>query len=379
MNDERFDRLAGELLRLIEIPSPSGNEGPILEYLEKRLQFLDLPSKRQMITENMGNLVFNPGSKVLFDLHVDTVPEIMEGIKCSPYLDGDLVYGRGASDIKGSIASLIIALEDYAQITKVDVDFPASIVFTVDEEQGGRGAYEAVNLRPEEVIVFEPTELDVCTMEAGAIGVRLNFSGRPAHGSDFEAGENAITKAIEFLSKLKELPFLEGEHPRIGEAGFNVQALFGGSADELVIPSRSEMYVDFRLLPEVDHREAEIQLRQFFEEKGVDYEIDDVSPPFLLDDEVPIARKLKEVASAELGLSLQTGAFKSWSDAEPYVTAGIPAIVFGPGKLSVSHTPFEHISLGEMDVASRILTAFLASLADLSRDERDELNISRVR
>ncbi|MEN2996084.1 MAG: M20/M25/M40 family metallo-hydrolase [Acetomicrobium sp.] len=95
-----------------------------------------------------------------------------------------------------------------------------------------------------------------------------------------------------------------------------------------------------------------------------------------MDDEVPIARKLKEVASAKLGLSLQTGAFKSWSDAEPYVTAGIPAIVFGPGKLSISHTPFEHISLGEMDVASRILTAFLASLTDISRDE---LNISRVR
>ncbi|MGB4367137.1 MAG: M20 family peptidase, partial [Acetomicrobium sp.] len=83
MKDDRFDRLANELLRLIEIPSPSGNEGPILEYLENRLRFLKVPTKIQPILGKTGNLVLNPGSKTLLDLHVDTVPGVMEGVRCS--------------------------------------------------------------------------------------------------------------------------------------------------------------------------------------------------------------------------------------------------------------------------------------------------------
>lgn len=373
MKDDRFDRLANELLRLIEIPSPSGNEGPIIEYLENRLRFLKVPTKIQPIVGKTGNLVLNPGSKTLLDLHVDTVPGVMEGVRCSARLEGDLVYGRGAADVKGSIASLIIALEDYVDEVGNNHDFPASIVFTVDEEQGGSGAYEAVKLCPEEVIVFEPTELDICTMEAGAIGARLNFFGQTAHGSDFEAGQNAISKAVDFLSKLKKLPFLEGEHPYIGEAGFNVQSLSGGSPNELIIPSRCEMYIDIRLLPDVDHKEAERQLRHLFDREGIEYEMDDISPPFNLGEDVPIADKLMGVASNDLGLNLQFGAFKSWSDAEPYVTAGIPAVVFGPGKLSVAHTPFEHVSLKEMDLASQILTAFLTNLLTFSEHELDYL------
>ncbi len=359
MKDDRFDRLADELVRLIGIPSSSGNEGPILQYLEDRLQFLGVPTERQSTSGKNGNLIFNPGSKLLFDLHVDTVPEVMDGERCRTCLDGDLVYGRGAADVKGSIASLIIALEDYVDQSGPDYELPVSIVFTVDEEQGGSGAYKAVDLSPEEVVVFEPTELDICTSEAGAIGARLNFSGQPAHGSDFEAGKNAISKAVDFMFKLGKLPFLAGKHPYIGEAGFNVQSLSGGSPKELIVPGKCEMYVDFRLLPHVDHREAERQLREFFEGEGIEYEIDDVSPPFMLDEDVPIAKKLNDAASAALGVNLRMGAFKSWSDAEPFVTAGASAVVFGPGKLSVAHTYFEHISVKEMDLASKILTAFL--------------------
>lgn len=133
------------------------------------------------------------------------------------------------------------------------------------------------------------------------------------------------------------------------------------------------MYIDVRLLPDVDHKEAERQLRYLFDREGIEYEMDDISPPFNLGEDVPIADKLMGVASNDLGLNLQFGAFKSWSDAEPYVTAGIPAVVFGPGKLSVAHTPFEHVSLKEMDLASQILTAFLTNLLTFSEHELDYL------
>jgi len=357
MNNWGSENLREELLRLLEIPSESGSEETVLQYLEKRLQFLELPMLRQEVAPAGSNLVLNPlpEPQLLLDAHVDTVPSCIEGKKCELRTEGKLVFGRGAADVKGGTAALIIALEKLKRAKKDLSKWPVTIVFTIDEEQGGTGsAAAAAHFRPTEVIALEPTNLTICPVEAGSLTVKILVTGTPAHGSEMEAGDNAITKAFTVLKKLKKLPIFDQEHPLLGKSGFNIQKICGGST-ELVVPQKCELIVDFRVLPEQDIEEVKKTLHTFFDKEEVKWEIIDTSPPFAVSHDLRVIKKLQKGAKTALGRPLELGGFKSWSDAENFVAAGFPAIVFGPGNLAVAHTPFEHIDLEEVKQATNIL------------------------
>lgn len=348
-------KVTHELSRLVAIKSESGKEHEVLTYLEHRLESLGFLPFRQKVVEDRYNLIWTPHShpKVLFSAHVDTVPDFGHPDLYFPRIEEGRLYGRGSVDTKAGIAAIILALE-IARERGIKVN-DCAVAFTVDEEQEGLGSKvlpEAI--RADGAIVFEPTELMVCTAEAGSIEVRIEIIGTQAHGGDFEAGDNSIIKAISLIEAFKDLSFIKGYHPLIGRGGFNIMEIKGGG-NALLVPQRCELSVDLRILPGQDVEGAKEELTRLFEREGVNVEFVDLDPPFELKKDEPIVRLIERAYEKALGEEPSIAGIKSWTDAGHLVSSGIPSVVFGPGKLAVAHTPWEHVELNEVVAATKVI------------------------
>ncbi len=358
MREKIFDRAQRELEALLNISSETGNEYEILRYLEDRFRFMGLQVERQPVLQDRYNLLVNhqPDS-LLITAHVDTVPEVIEGQRCARYHDGDLVFGRGAVDVKGSIAASIVAVEQFLLEEDIQETPSFSLAFTVDEERGGKGAEMlAAYLDARAAVVLEPTELQLGVAQSGSLEAQLTVYGSPAHGGEFDMGENAIKRAVEFLESLGRLPFLLERDDLVGPAGFNLQWLRGGQKNALVVPLKCQAVIDFRILPHQDVKTIQGMLEEFADDFGrVEVKYLDVSPSFNISLEEPVVQLFREAGQAALGDDIPLVGIRSWTDAQPLYSAGITPVIFGPGKLAVAHTPYEFVDLKEVVSASRIL------------------------
>jgi acetylornithine deacetylase/succinyl-diaminopimelate desuccinylase len=358
------ERIKEELSRLVSIRSYSGQEQEIVSYLETRLKGLGLPTYRQRVIGDRFNLIsaLHPSPKILFSAHVDTVPDFGHPDPYSPRIEGGCLYGRGSVDTKAGIAALLIALE-IARGKGMKTD-DIAVAFTVDEEQEGLGSKvlpEAI--QAEGAVVFEPTELVICHAEAGSIEVRIEITGIPAHGGDFESGDNPIMKAISLIEAFRDLDFIKGYHPLIGEGGFNIMEIKGGG-NALIVPHRCELFVDFRVLPGQNVEDAKKELIRLFEKNGARSEFVDIDPPFELGIDERVVQIVKRAYRRALGEEPRFGAIKSWTDAGNLVSGGIPSVVFGPGRLAVAHTPYEHVELNEVVAATKVLYHVIEEISD---------------
>ncbi|MGH7889394.1 MAG: M20/M25/M40 family metallo-hydrolase, partial [Thermodesulfobacteriota bacterium] len=127
----------------------------------------------------------------------------------------------------------------------------------------------------------------------------------------------------------------------------------GGNA--LLVPNRCELLVDLRILPGQDLEVAKRELTQLLESERVNLEFVDVDPPFELRGDEQIVGILKRACRRALGREPGVSGIKSWTDAGHLVSRGIPSVVFGPGKLAVAHTPWEHVELDEVVGAVKVL------------------------
>jgi acetylornithine deacetylase/succinyl-diaminopimelate desuccinylase-like protein len=347
------------LLNLLAIPSETGSEGPILAYLERELAEFGLPMARQPVAGDRYNLLLNPLPEpaLLIDVHVDTVPIVLDGAGCALREEGNLVYGRGACDAKGSIAAVLGALRLANPASSSG--FPVTVAFTVDEEEAGLGSEVlAEAIRPRGVLALEPTGLALCPVQAGSLVVRLRAFGKAAHGSEFDAGQNACSRLLGALSRLPSLPFLKASHPLLGASGYNLRYLRGGSP-ELIVPRTGEAVVDFRLLPGMDLEAVQQEVARLWASEGLEGEIIEVAPPYALRGDEAVIEMVRSAFRKSQGVEPRIAGMKSWTDAENFHAAGVPAVIWGPGELAVAHTPEEHIDIGEIVRAAQVLATLL--------------------
>lgn len=353
-----------ELWRLLSIPSPSGTESRLLSYLEEKFRGLGLETSHLPVPGSGYDLLVNPlpVPRLLVDIHVDTVPDLIEGRDCPVRVEGDMVYGRGSADAKGSVAAVILAVEMLRGKGISLKELPLTLAFTVDEERDAQGSEVlADSLAPLAAVVMEPTNLTVAVAEAGSLVVEVQVDGTRAHGSCLEAGESAISKTMSLLAQLRFLPFMREEHPLLGPAGLNIRHLHGGSED-LVIAGLCRALLDFRLLPGQEIEAVKGELDKALAGPGVHYRVVEVSPPYQLPEGEPVARRLQEAYQKAMGMAGRIGGMASWTDAENLFSRGTPAVVFGPGKLEVAHTPDERISIREIVAAARVLVELAVSI-----------------
>ena len=364
--------LLGELIRIPSV-NPEGDPGvsdpgeaPLARFLEAYLVGLGaevsvrevLPGRPNVVARFPSNRVGKP--RLLLAPHTDTVS--VAGMTIEPFSGEERngkIWGRGASDTKGPMASMLTALTRMRDLIP-SLDYEIWFAGLMGEESGQHGAKA---LAQEEhfdfVIAGEPTDLQTVHAHKGSLWVTLESQGRAVHASAPEQGENAIyamTQAIEAI-RTEIIPKLERLiHPLLGRTTLSVGTIRGGSKTNIV-PDHCEATIDIRLVPGVDALAIMDILHQVVGKvspgTGLTYQS---SRPLYTDPGHPLIRKLASLDARPVGAPW-------FCDAAVFSTAGMPAIALGPGSISQAHTADEWIKVSDLEAGADFFEKFLRSLA----------------
>ncbi len=217
---------------LINIPSISEDEQAVGFYLRDYLQSLGWTVVLQAVSANQNNVIarLNETPRVFLSTHMDTVPPFIAASETD-----EKIYGRGACDAKGIIASQIFAAEELRKQGIFDI----GLLFTVDEEQGSSGA-RAANLHPiaekcEFMINGEPTDNDLAIGSKGSLRLFVKTDGKAAHSAYPEMGESAIEKLLDILEDVRKIEFPHDEF--FGATTNNIGLIAGGLKTNVVAPN----------------------------------------------------------------------------------------------------------------------------------------------
>jgi len=385
--------LVSTLCDLVRIPSvnPMGRELQGEIYLEHRLtnyldelfQRLGVARLRQTMLPNRENIVARfdgavppeqGGPLLLLEAHQDTVP--VDGMIIDPFgatIRDGRVYGRGACDIKGGMASMLWAFARL--VSERPANAPTVIIAcTVNEEQGSDGAMKLAELwspphrffgkRPDMAIVAEPTRLKIVVAHKGVLRWRLRTHGRAVHSSNPDQGENAIFQMGHLLRGLetyaREVVPALGVDRWVGRPSFSVGLISGGISVNTV-PDACQIDVDRRLLPSESPVDAFHHALRYCEEHlnvTVTHQRPYLEAYGLSDDANGLlAEKLSRHARVFGGGEWTGVAFGT--NAPPYAMSGVPTVVFGPGSIEQAHTCDEWVAVDELQAAGEILYRFL--------------------
>lgn len=225
--------------KLISIPSISGDERQVADFLAEHLSAAGFEVELQESAPNRPNVYARRGEPdVVLSTHTDTVPPYVEFSE-----DDQFIYGRGACDAKGIIAAMVKASE---ALIEANVTGFGLLLVTGEEagSPGARAANEIAN-RSRYLINGEPTESKLALGSKGALRVLLSATGRAAHSAYPEMGESAVEKLLDVLNDLASasLP----RHETLGATTMNIGVIKGGVAAN-VIPPQAEAELMFRVV-----------------------------------------------------------------------------------------------------------------------------------
>jgi len=315
---------------LVDIESITGNEAPAGEYIARRLSPLVARHnghlERMVVEPNRFNVFACWGDPlVTLSTHIDTVPPYFASSE-----DDDYIYGRGACDTRGIIASMICAVDDLLAKEVRGI----GLLFVVGEERNSAGAYHAAKSgRGSRFLINgEPTENKLAVGSKGAVRMEVFASGRMAHSAYPELGESAIEKLLDALAEIRRVPLpVDG---LLGPSTMNIGVISGGRAPNVVADeARAELLI--RL---VDDGEATRQA--VHEAAGEKAEIRDILS-------IPAAHlgSLPGFETTVVAFTTDIPAFGgAWG--EPYL--------LGPGSIHVAHTADERVPKRQLTDAVEI-------------------------
>ena len=161
--------------------------------------------------------------------HLDVVPAASEQFEAR--IDGDRLYGRGAYDMKGAVAAMMLVMRDAREQDGARLRLGiVSDEESEEEENRGSDALVADGFIGEFAITGEPTNLQVGVQAKGVLAMRLGISGRSAHGATPWLGDNAIVKAVEVFRAIESLPFARQSSELFDRPSINLGRIWGGDA-----------------------------------------------------------------------------------------------------------------------------------------------------
>lgn len=214
---------------LVELPSPTGNEHAVSEFVARALADDGWHVERQPVSARRFNVYAHRGSPVVvLSTHLDTVPPPLPVRE-----DAETLYGRGSCDAKGIAAAMIAAADELRAAGESRV----ALLFVVGEEDGSDGARAASSLTPKGrfLINGEPTENRLVTAQKGTLKVQLTATGRAAHSGYPHLGRSAITLLLDALQHIRELSL--PSDPELGDCTINIGQIHGGVAANVIAPS----------------------------------------------------------------------------------------------------------------------------------------------
>lgn len=316
------------------------------------------------------NLVARAGPRgapaLMFAGHLDIVAT--EGMTHSPFsgetLDGRL-YGRGATDMKSGIAAMCAAVALAVEPgEKLERQIIIAAVADEEYESLGMRALLASGVTADAAVITEPTRLSICPAHRGFVWIEMEFVGRAAHGSRYDIGVDAIRHAGLVLAELDELDkgaLTRITHPLLGRASLHAGTI-GGGIGMNTYPDSCRLTLERRTLPGETAHDAMREIREACDrvhlkrpELKVHIRLTLAQNPSDVAVDSVIVGRLSRAIEAE-AMPVVVEGLSAWTDAALLNEAGIPAICFGPGDISLAHANEEYVSVAEIEGATKVLT-----------------------
>ncbi|BBE30004.1 peptidase [Tepiditoga spiralis] len=375
---------------LIRAKSYSADESAVIEVIKKEMEKVGFD---EIKTDGLGNIIgkIGNGKKIIaIDGHIDTVEVGNENLwdrePFSGENDAEYVYGRGASDQKAGICSAVYGMKILKELNLMD-DFTVYVTGTVMEEDCDgmcwRYLIEKEKLKPDFVVITEPTSLNIYRGHRGRIELRIKTTGISAHASAPERGENAIYKMAKVINEIEKLNEELKPHPFLGKGTVVVSQIFFKSPSQNAVPDECQIQLDRRITP-YDTKEsifkelntaikrsgvkAEIIELEYSRPsyKGIKYPVEKFFPAWEIDESSPII---------QAGIKTYIKTFEEdpvvdkWTfSTNGTVTAGvynIPTIGFGPGEEKYAHAPNEKVEIEHLVKAAAFYANFPKTLINM--------------
>lgn len=368
---------------MIAIPSESGQEGAVIQRIGEEMEGAGFD---QVAIDPMGNILGRVGSgpRVLaFDAHVDTVgmgsPEEWD---IDPYrgkLADGIVYGRGACDQTGAMASMVYAGKIIRELGLAG-EFSIYMVGSVQEEDCDGLCWQYIinegGLNPELVVITEPTNLNVYRGHRGRMELRLATRGVSCHGSAPERGENAITKMAPLIEAVDRLNSRLRYDDFLGKGTVCVTYIQCHTPSLCAVPDRCEIHLDRRLTQGEDKELALAEVRQLCQEAGVEaevrllrydtpsytglvYPVDKYYPTWVVPEQHPAVLAAVETVRRVSGRTPTTG---KWGFSTNGVAImgrhGIPCVGFGPGNEVHAHAVTDQVPVRHLVEAAKFYALY---------------------
>jgi acetylornithine deacetylase len=370
--------------RLIAFDTTSrGSNLALIDFVQGLLEEVGARCRRSYNRDgNKANLLatFGPdgdGGYVLSG-HTDVVPVDGQAWSSDPFaaeVRGDKLYGRGASDMKGFVAT---TLSLAPEIASTKLARPIHFAFSYDEEVGCAGVpglladLVEANIKPALAIVGEPTEMKVVGAHKSGTGVRTRCLGLEGHSSAPHKGASAVMMAGEFIAALGGIGIeLQADRdPRFDPPYSTTQANVVSGGTALNILAREALVTwECRTLPGRDPMDVVARARELTEailpkyrtgapDASIETKVMTSYPGLTLDADSPAVALARELSGAN---AVETVAYGT--EAGLFQQAGIPAVVCGPGSIDQAHKPDEFVALSELVACEQFLRKVIARAA----------------
>ena len=312
------------------------------------------------------------GPTVVLHGHLDVVPGHPE--QFSSRVAGDRLYGRGAYDMKGGLAAMMCAIRDLAAQERVRVHF-VCVSDEESEEEEQRATDELIErgYTGDFAVTGEPTDLHIGVEAKGVLAMRIEVTGRSAHGSTPWVGDNAVLKALDIFRGIESLPFARESSDLFDRPSINLGRILGGDALNKV-PDSCAIDVDIRYLPNQDPEEIlqgigelpDAEIVKVFRREPVIVERSNAFVQALGAAVATVAPRKERISVGQHGAS----------DAICFLEAGIPAVEFGPVG-DGHHGPEEWVSIQSLGLHRRALVEFVERLPErLGGDDEKRLRVA---
>jgi putative selenium metabolism hydrolase len=388
LSDSDQSHFTAFLQDLVRMPSISCQERDVAQRVAEEMKTVGF---QEVWTDRVGNVIgrIGPGSgpKLLFNGHMDTVSVgDPNSWTMDPFggqvIDG-VLYGRGATDMKGPLASLIYGVKRLVdENTPLQGDIYVAAVVQEEPCEGFamRVLVEEEGLVPDWVILAEPNNLTISRGHRGRLEIRVKVKGRPAHASMPGKGVNAVYGAARSIFSLELMADSLAQDPFLGKGSLAVTEIHSASASRNVIPDNCTFVIDRRLtlgetearaLAEVqgviDHEGlmADVSVANFDYTSYTGYQCQGVEhyPAWVLPENHELVQVAARAIRRVVGKRPAIGRWDFSTDGTYTMgVAGIATIGIGPGLESDAHTADEHILLKDCFIAAQVYAHVAADL-----------------
>ena len=383
-----------EFLRdIISIPSVSGKEGEVVERIRQEMERLGYD---KVWMDSLGNLFGQIGSGkriLVIDGHCDTVDVgNSDNWNVDPfrgdYRDG-IIYGRGAADQKGGLASAIYAGSILKQMGMPE-DTTLLVVASILEEDfeglSWQHIVEQDDVRPEAVLLTEPSSLGIRIGQRGRMEMKVNTQGVSCHGSAPERGENAIYRAGPIIQDIEKLNHRLSSKSILGKGSITITDIRSTAPSLCAVADSATLHLDRRLtegesmesafreiatLPSVKSASARVSIPEYevISHTGLKIPIKAYYPMWLMDADHSLVKTAVHAYESQFNEKADVGVWVFSTNG--VATKGlfdIPTIGFGPGEEQYAHTPRDQVRADDLVKSVAFYVSFVRQWGSTTGD-----------